>query len=259
MIIEKEIKVIIADDEPLAREAIKVYLRNSGSFRILKECKDGMSALRSIQEHKPDLVLLDIEMPELKGIELVRLLKPPYPHIVFITAFESYAIRAFEENAIDYILKPFNKERFDKMIDRVRYVTSQNNPGLLNELNKAVQRIQKPERKKYLKRISSKRNGRIYFIPIEEIIWIESAGSFSKLHMEKNIELANFSIKQLEELLDPSQHIRIHKSHMVNLDRIQSIESYFHGEYILTMSCGTTLKLSRGYKNRIDQIVNQYK
>ncbi len=253
------IRVLIADDEQPAREAIKEYLKINDSFVVVDECSDGVSALHSIQANAPDLVLLDIEMPELNGMELVRALKTLAPHIVFITAYHDYAVQAFEENAVDYLLKPLSRQRFNKMLEKVVDEMTKNDKVSLEVLVNSLQKFEHLHNDKYFRKISVKRKGKISFIPIEEIIWIESAGSFTKLHLEDTMEITNFSITELEKMLDPAQHIRIHKSNIINLDKIKSIESYFHGEYIITMTDDTNLKLSRGYKGKLEAIMNQYK
>lgn len=251
------LSVVIADDESLAREAIRIYLGKDPRFTVLEECSDGQGAFDAILRLQPDLVLLDIEMPEFSGLELVKKLKEPFPYLVFITAFEEYAIKAFEENAIDYILKPLSKERFFKMLDRVFELwKNQQSKWDISKMKVLEELHNQP---KYLKKITSKRKGLISFIPVDSIFWIESQGAFSKVHLESKIELSNLSIKQLEEILDPSMFVRVHKSFMVNIAHIASLESYFHGEYIIHLSNGAQAKLSRGYRENLEKIINQYR
>ncbi len=250
------LNVIIADDEPLAREAISKYLSEDSRFEIQVECADGKSTLEAVIKNKPDLLFLDIEMPELNGIDVANKLNPNLPFIVFITAFEEYAIKAFEENAIDYLLKPLNKDRFHKMLDKVFQLWE--NKQLRLDISKIdVLRLLR-ERPKYLKKITSKHKGVITLIKVDSIFWIESQGAFSKVHLERKTELTNLSIKQLEEVLDPSNFIRVHKSYMVNINHVESLESYFHGEYILKLMNGSQVKLSRGYKENLKRIIAQY-
>ena len=256
------ISVLIADDEPVARQLIRHFLSEEDDFKIVGECGDGQSVIDSIRKLKPQLVFLDIEMPEISGIDLISQLTDPLPTIIFVTAFNEFAIQAFEENALDYILKPFDQNRFIKSLDRVRKQlrsTSNHSLELDNLLNIFERVFERHTDSKYLKKISCKQRGKIKFIPVEEIVWIESEGAFCKLHLFKGLELTNLSIKQLEDRLDPTTHLRIHKSHMVNIDQIESIEPYFHGEYMVNLKDHKTLKLSRGYKNRLEKILNQYK
>ena len=252
------LKVVIADDESLAREAISIYLNEDDRFQVVKECSNGECALNSINSSHPELALLDIEMPELSGIEVAKRLEKPFPYLVFITAFEDYAIKAFEENAIDYILKPLNKERFFKMLDRVYQQWELRQSEWSDHKTQILMELQNQTASRYLKKITSKHKGVISLIPVNTIFWIESQGAFSKVHLEGKTELTNLSIKQLEEVLDPTHFVRVHKSFMVNIDHIESLESYFHGEYILHLTNGSQVKLSRGYKENLDKILNQY-
>ena len=260
---DDSISVLIVDDEPVARQLIKHFLSEESDFHVVGECGDGEEAIASIKALKPKLVFLDIEMPEMSGIELIAKLPDPIPTIVFVTAYNQYAVRAFEENALDYILKPFDQERFRKSLDRIRNQLNssttdqpQSLDGMLAILEKMMD---KRDGSRYLKKISCKQRGKIKFVPVEDINWIESEGAFCKLHLDKGMELTNLSIKKLEELLDPETHLRIHKSHMVNIEKIDSIEPYFHGEYMVHMQSGNTLKLSRSYKTKLEIILNQYK
>ncbi len=258
------ISVIIADDEPVARQLLVHFLNEEADFNLLGEYGDGQAALEAIIDKKPDLVLLDIEMPELSGIDLIGQLETPLPLIVFVTAYHDYAIRAFEENALDYILKPFDQSRFRKSLSRIRtQLKSDKAPHDIDQLDKLMSAFEtmlsKDSGKRYLKKISCKQKGKIRFVPVEDILWIESEGTFCKLHLNRGFELTNLSVKNLEQLLDPSGHLRIHKSHMVNIDAIESIEPYFHGEYMINLTNGTSLKLSRSYKDRLEFIMNQYK
>lgn len=248
-----KISAIIADDEALSREALELYLGERSEFALLQSCKDGAEALQKIRQLDPDFVLLDIEMPEVNGLEVARQLI--HTHIVFITAYEHYAVKAFEENAIDYVLKPVKKERFDKMLDRVIDRYHQN--GLKGDHQKILMKLLKEE-EKYLKKIAIKRKGVITFIRVNNIVFVESEGSFTKLHLSNHFEVCNHSIKQLEDSLNPRQFVRIQKSFIINIDHIKSMESYFHGEYMITMSNDQTVKLSRGYKQNLDRILRQY-
>lgn len=258
------ISVIIADDEPVARQLLAHFLSEETDFELVGEYGDGQAALQAITEKKPDLLLLDIEMPELSGIDLVSHLEAPLPLIVFVTAYYDYAIKAFEENALDYILKPFDQARFQKSLERIRKQLDTKNQShdsdQLDKLMSAFETMLEQEGgKRYLKKIGCKQKGKIRFVPVDEILWIESEGAFCKLHLDRGMELTNLSVKSLEQLLDPTTHLRIHKSHMVNIEAIESIEPYFHGEYMISLCNGKSLKLSRSYKDRLEQIMNQYK
>ncbi len=252
--------VLVADDELAARKLIIHYLKEEDDFEVVAESKDGLETLTSIESIKPDLVFLDIEMPEISGIELVGQLEPPLPLIVFITAYNEHAIKAFEENALDYILKPFDESRFQKTLNRIREsMTNTPTPPSLDLLQETLRGlVNTTGDNQYLKKIACKQKGIIKLIPTDQIFWIESEGSFCKLHLEASFVISNLSIKKLEELIDPKSHLRIHRSHMVNVDKIESIEPYFHGEYMVNLNNGVTLKLSRSYKEKLGSILNQY-
>lgn len=261
MTASKPIRVIVADDEPIACELLVRFLEQESDFEVLAALGDGQSALESIIELQPDLVFLDIEMPELTGIDLVGQLPEPLPKIVFVTAYDQYAIQAFEENALDYLLKPFDEERFQKSLHRIRksFSSRQQSSDTDHLMTALHQLVDQNQGDRYLKKINCKQRGKIRFIPVSEVMWIESEGAFCKLHLKQGMELTNLSIKRLEQLLDPETHLRIHKSFIVGFDYIESIEPYFHGEYMINLVNGKSLKLSRGYKQRLDQIINQYK
>ena len=183
------------------------------------------------------------------------------PKVVFVTAYDQYAIQAFDENALDYLLKPFDEPRFQKCLERIRThlphdQLQKDQDQLMTTLTRLASNTSS---ERYLKKIACKQQGKIHFVEVADVIWIESEGAFCKLHLKEGFQLVNMSIKRLEELLDPDTHLRIHKSHMVGLDYIESIEPYFHGEYIINLNNSAKLKLSRSYKNRLDQIINQYK
>ncbi|OEK00831.1 hypothetical protein BFP97_04595 [Roseivirga sp. 4D4] len=258
-----KISVLIADDEPVARQVISHFLQKEDDFEVVAECGDGLDTIEKIESLKPQLVFLDIEMPEISGIELISQLNAPLPTIVFVTAYNKYAVQAFEENALDYILKPFDEERFSKALIRIRDKFKARINSEANKLDDLLSVFEEiligKGDSKYLKKVGCKHRGVIKFVPVEEVIWVESEGAFCKLHLSKGMQITNLSIKQLEGLLDPTTHLRIHKSHMVNVDQIDSIEPYFHGEYMINLKAGKTLKLSRGYKDRLEFILNQYK
>lgn len=260
---QNKVNVLIVDDEPVARQIIQQFLSEENGFNVIGEAGDGVDALNKIETLKPELVFLDIQMPEITGIELIGNLTDPIPLIVFVTAYDRYAVQAFEENALDYILKPFDQNRFSKSIERVRQrltTTSDEPSGQLNDVLNAMEKLLAREGKpKYLKKIGCKQKGVIKLVQVSDIVWVESEGAFCKLHTTNGIQLTNMSIKHLEEVLDPNTHPRIHKSHIINVDQIESMEPYFHGEYMINLKGGQTLKLSRGYKDKLDRILNQYK
>ena len=257
------ISVIIADDEPSARQLLQHFIDQIPDLKMLASCPNGDEALSQINTQQPDLVFLDIEMPGIDGVELVNQLQAPMPLIIFVTAYNQYAVKAFEQHAVDYLLKPFDEERLLNAIDRARERLKRPGQQSKNELSSIRSMLEQlppfSNAGQYLKKIPCKQRGKISLIDVNDVIWIESEGAFCKLHTPWGTELTNHAIGHLEESLDPKTHLRIHKSHIVNLNEIKTIEPYFHGEYSLLLKNGITLKLSRGYKSRIGAILNQYK
>ncbi len=249
------IPVLIVEDEPLAREAIKKYLLQWPQFDIVAECSNGLEAIGAIRSMDPAVVLLDIEMPELNGLEVLRKTANRAIHFVFITAFEQYAVMAFEENAADYILKPYTEERFEAMLNRVlEKIDQEVVPAKVRQAGWP----DLPATPRYLAKLTCKSKGKIRLLNVSSVCAIESAGAFCKLKTDNTTEFTNLTMKELEKMLDPTKFLRIHKSFMVNIDHIESLESYFHGEYILHLSNGAQVKLSRSYKDRLTKILNQY-
>jgi two-component system LytT family response regulator len=233
-----KIKAIIIDDEELARQLIKNYLREVDFIEIVQECENGFDAVKAISEFKPDLIFLDIQMPKLNGFELLELIDNP-PEVIFITAHNEYAIKAFEMNAVDYLLKPYSKER------------------LINALEKAVERlkagitpaqniqklIQQPVTGK-IERIVVKSGYKIKVIPVEKIIYLEAQDDYVMIYTEEGKHLKQSTMKYFETFLDPSQFIRIHRSYIVRIDQVVQLEPYSKENYILKLKNGTILKVS---------------
>ncbi len=253
-----KISVFIADDEPAARRSLEVLLGNKPEVAIKCICKDGRETADAIIKYRPDLVFLDIQMPELDGFEVLEAVKSFYlPAFVFVTAFEQYAIKAFEKSAIDYLLKPYDDERFNVSYAKALQLITNNN--ILQKLQQAeslLSIINRQTSSTYPKKLSIKNNGRISFFPVEQITYIESKGNFVQIYSATESRLASYTFKQLEAILDPHQFARIHKSFIVNCDEIEHIEPYFHGDYILLLKSGIQLKLSRNYKEALERIIS---
>ena len=254
----KKIRTLIADDEPAARASIEILLQSEPDIDVIGSCGDGLTTLKVIESLKPDLVFLDVQMPELTGFEVLEALgADALPAIVFVTAFDQYALKAFDNSAVDYLLKPYDDERFYQSLRKARRqlaraeveATSMNFAHLLEILKSTT------PRSSYLQRLTVKNSGRISFIPVDNIIFIESEGNFVKINMAGGIKAGNYTFKQLETMLDPNKFLRIHKSFIVNLDYIEIIEPYFHGDYTVILNNGTKLKLSRNYKASLDRIM----
>lgn len=239
------ITILIVDDEVPARDLIKHYLRDYPGIVIIGEADNGFDAIRMIREQKPQLVFLDIQMPKLTGFEMLELMDDQ-PEIIFSTAYEQYAIRAFESNAIDYLLKPYSKQRFEKAMQKA---LSRISTGATPTID--IQSIQQHNGASsgYLTRIAVKNQQKIHVVPTQEIDFIEAYGDYVKLHTIKGIFLKEQTMKYLEENLSPQQFLRIHRSFIVNVNEVSGIELYEKESYRVYLKNGKSLKASStGYK-----------
>lgn len=237
----QNISVLIIDDEPLARQLIIRFLEPFNRITIVGECIDGLEAFKMIQEYKPDLIFLDIQMPRINGFELLEIIDNP-PLIIFSTAHDEYAIKAFELNAIDYLLKPYNRERFNNAT----------NKALKQIALGSIQQIPKDfafQNNNYLNRIVAKNGSNVQIIPTDSIVYLESADDYIFIHCEKGKILKQVRMKYYEEHLNPETFIRVHRSYMVNLEMVDKIELYSKDNYHLILKSGATIPASRnGYK-----------
>ena len=246
----RKIKTAIADDEPLARERIASMLEPHDRYQIVAQCKDGAEAVAAIRKERLDLVFLDVRMPELDGFEVLEALDGgPAPAIIFVTAFEDYALRAFEVSALDYLLKPFDRARFEKTLARFEEQFQRGQPGVSEELRRFLTTL--GDRTEYAARFPIKSSGDIYFVRAEEIDWIDAAGNYTALHVAGRKHLVRETMKSIESKLDPRKFVRVHRSAIINIDRLRKLQPYFHGEYVVTLQDGTTLTSSRGYSDRL--------
>lgn len=254
---EKCIRAIIVDDEPLARERLRELLQTDVEINILRECINGEDAIEAIQELVPDLVFLDVEMPGKDGFAVLEALNPEQiPAVIFVTAYHQYAVRAFEFYALDYLLKPFDKERFEKALERAKaHIKNEKSENLTARILSALDEIKnKPV---HLERLVIKMNGHVFFVKTEEIDWLEAEGNYVRLHAGKESYLLRDTITALETQLDPRRFIRVHRSAIVNLDRIQELQPWFHGEYRIILSAGVQLTLSRSYRERLHEALGR--
>jgi two-component system LytT family response regulator len=233
------IRVLIADDEPLARDLVRDLLGQRSDVTIAGEARDGEEALRLVHELSPDLLLLDVQMPGLDGFEVLAELERR-PAVVFITAFDEYAVRAFEVHALDYLVKPFHRARFHEAIDRALARPAADLRALLAEL-----------RPSHLTRFVVRSAEEISFVKVGDVAWIESAGNYVRLHTAAGERIVRTSLRELESRLDPVVFVRVHRSAFVNLDYVQKLEPYFHGEYVITLRGGAQLTSSRTYSARL--------
>ena len=255
------IRVLIVDDEPLARAGLRRLVARDRELEIIGECGDGLSALTAIQDLRPDLLLLDIQMPELNGFEILRALGPDAPPcVVFITAYDRFALRAFEVAAVDYLVKPFDDDRFEQTLQRAKHALRSHNVAALEaRLNALLARVGDAEAMnaatsaESLKRLVVRDQDRIIVVRTEEIDWIEAADYYSRLHVGARTHLLRESMTALESRLDPKRFFRTHRSAIVNLDRVAQILSGNHGEHLALLHDGTRLRLSRGRREALQQ------
>ncbi len=250
------IRVVIADDEALAREQISEFLKKFDDCELAAVCANGLETVEAINRHRPDLLFLDIEMPELNGFEVLQHTSAnPLPVVIFVTAYDRYAIQAFEAHALDYLLKPFDFERFERALSRARMQVAASHSGELNEKLLAILQS-RHVRAKYLDRLAIKSRGRVIFLKVDEIAWIEAAGNYLELHSGKESHLIREPIGDFEQRLNPERFIRIHRSCIVNVEHIKELQPGFGGEYLVVMNDGQQLTASRGYRDRLQQLLS---
>jgi two-component system LytT family response regulator len=258
----KKLKALIVDDEPLARRSIRLLLKEDPEIELVGECGSGAEALKIIQKQALDLLFLDIQMPEMSGFDVLeRIDAAKIPAIIFVTAFDQYAIRAFEVHALDYLLKPFDDARFEKALRQAKTQIEQRE---INQLSKRLVRLLedrdalpgKARPHGFLSRMMIKTASRVFFLKVDEIDWIEAADYYVKLHVGRKSHLLRETMSDMEAKLDPEQFIRIHRSAIVNLDRVKEMHTHFNGEYLVILQDGTELKLSRSRREQLQQMLN---
>ena len=250
-----KIRALIVDDEPLARERIVDMLVGDPDLEIIGECGDGLMAVAAVESHKPDLLFLDVQMPELDGFGVLEAIEQP-PVIVFVTAYDQYALRAFEVHALDYLLKPFDRERFDKALQRAKRQIERERAGTMNrELVALLADIK--SRPKPLERLVIKAGGRVFFLRVDEIDWIEAAANYVKLHAGGEAHLLRETINGLAAKLDPDKFLRVHRSIIVNLERVKEMQPWFHGDYVIIMQDGAQLTSSRNYREQLRKLLSK--
>ena len=249
-------RTLIVDDEPLARERMRSLLEAEGDITIVGECRDGREAVDAIRREAPDLVFLDVQIPELDGFQVLEAIGPEKaPAIIFVTAYDQYALQAFEVHAVDYLLKPFDAERFQRALDRARQAGSRDKGDVSLKLLSLLQELKAPQG--YMERLVVKSAGRLFFLRTEEIEWVESAGNYVCLHVRSESHLLRETMTGLETRLDPARFVRIHRTAIVNIDQIKELQPLFHGEYQVVLRDGTELTLSRGYRDRLQEVIGK--
>lgn len=234
-------KALIVDDERLSRQRIRRLLALEPECELIGECADGVEAVRVLESERPDIVFLDVQMPEMDGFEVVRALDQTHPLIIFTSAYDEYALRAFEVQAFDYLLKPFDRRRFRESVQRAR--------------TRLEERSTVPERRPVVKtadRVAVRSNGRVVFLKVNEIDWVEASDNYVCLHVGKETHVVRETMNELEKRLDPALFIRVHRSAIVNLDRVKELQPWFRGDYRVVLSDGTELTLTKTHREKLE-------
>jgi two-component system LytT family response regulator len=248
-----KIKTLIVDDESLARERLRQLLQDHPEIEVIGECADGKEAVTALERDPPDLVFLDIQMPELDGFEVLQTIRAePMPVIVFVTAYNQFALRAFEVHAVDYLLKPFDRERFRVALNHALDQVKKRGRSGISEKQSAVLAELKPA--KPVERLAVKTGGRVFLIKVQDLDWIEAAHNYVELHVEKQTHLLRDTLNAIEARLPPDKFVRISRSVIVNIDRIKELQPLFYGEYAIILQNGARLTLSRRFRDKLQQL-----
>jgi len=242
-------KVIIIDDEPLARSIVKEYLQKHPELELITECGDGFEGVKAIQQYQPDLIFLDIQMPKINGFEMLELIEQP-PNVIFTTAFDEYAIKAFEAHAIDYLLKPFNQERFDKAVAKWKEQQQNNTSAKTEELLDTAS--QSPSQSN---RVVVKNGSKIKIIPVHDIFYLEAADDYVKIHTQEGYFLKNKTMNHFEQVLDGQQFVRSHRSYIVNVQQITRIDPYEKDNHVAILRSGLKVPVSRGGYGKLKAVL----
>jgi two-component system LytT family response regulator len=274
--VKNTLSTIIVDDEPLARKGLEIRLQDHKDINLVTSCNNGREAIEAIRAYQPDLMFLDIQMPGLNGFEVIEEINNQalkMPIVVFVTAFDQYAMQAFEVHAIDYLLKPADEERLAGTLDKIRQqLKSKTDADHKSKLVRLVSEVTGNDSEKILAELSNnepvtitsysdilaiKDAGEVSRVPVADILWVDAAGDYMCVHTEENTHILRQTMKQLETNLDPKLFIRSHRSTIVNINYIQKFCSQLNGEYHLVMTNGKELKVSRSYKEKVKQAVTK--
>lgn len=241
-------RVILIDDEPLARQLVRAYLQGYSDIEIVAECGDGFEGYKTIQEHRPDLIFLDIQMPRLSGFEMLELLENP-PSVIFTTAFDEYALKAFEAHGIDYLLKPIGKERFDKAMQKWTQMAGTKDQGRFDDL------LQEKVYDGYQHRVVVKDNGLIRIIPSQEILYLEASDDYVKIFTKSGQYLKKSSLSRIEETLDPKQFVRVHRSYLIPVSELVRIEPYEKDSHVALLQSGAKVSVSKAGLLKVKELL----
>jgi len=244
-------KALIIDDEALARRRLRSMLSKNPALEVIGECANGEDAVVAILNSSPDLIFLDVQMPEMDGFEVLEAVgRESMPAVIFVTAYDQYALKAFEVHAVDYLLKPFNRDRLEQALSRAMTALENREVGDLNRsilalLDKLKEGIP------YARRLLVKAHSRIHLVPVNDIEWIEADDYYARVHLGQNSFLIRESLSHLQQRLDPGQFLRIHRSSIINIRYLKELQSWFHGEYLAILKNGTKLHISRNYQKDV--------
>ncbi len=252
---QSNLKALVVDDEPAARRGVRHLLSGEPDFVVAGECCDGIEAVAAIRDLKPDLVFLDVQMPEMDGFGVVEAVGiEQFPSLIFVTAYDEFALRAFDVHALDYLLKPIDPERFKNSLARVRRQLRAGDAGQVQQqLLNLLQHLHQPG---WLERLAIKLADRIILIEVEDIDWIEAADNYIRVHSEGRSYLLHETLADMEKKLDPNSFRRIHRSRMVNLKRIKELHPLFHGEYVIVLKNGARLTSGRSYRDSLHALLD---
>jgi two-component system, LytTR family, response regulator len=250
------IRCVIADDERLARQKLRILLEPEHDIKVVAECRNGKETIDAVRAHGPDLLLLDIQMPDLDGFQVLHAIPPgQMPMVIFTTAFDQYAIRAFEAHALDYLLKPFDQERFRHGLNRARLALAREDD--LEFRQRVLKLIAAKPAAPEPRRLVIRAGGRVVFLDYDEIEWIEAAANYVRLHAGKEVHMLRGSIGHVAETLDPAEFVRVHRSTIVNVRCIKELQPCNSGEFIVVLRSGKQLSCSRGYRAGLQQFIDK--
>jgi two-component system LytT family response regulator len=249
-----DLRVLLVDDEPLVRRGLRAHLAKVPDVTIVAECRDGLEAVSAIREHAPDLVFLDVQMPELDGFGVVETIGPDHmPAVVFVTAFDEYALRAFDVHAVDYLLKPFDAQRFHVALERGRARVAAAPRSSANESALAALLAEVRGQPEYPDRILVKGRDRVIVVNVSEIEFVDAADNYVRIHTASGRHLVRETIKAMESRLDPRRFLRVHRSTIVNVAKVRELRPLFSGESAIVLQNGTSLTLSRTYREAFER------
>jgi two-component system LytT family response regulator len=257
MIAPGKIRALVVDDEPLARRRIRKLLARDNEVEVIGDCANGYEAIDAISRQSPNLVFLDVQMPEVDGFAVLEQIdKNAVPFVIFVTAYDQYALKAFEVSAVDYLLKPFDRKRFEQALQRAKTRLSTEQGSELNQQTLALLQELKA-RSQHHERLLIKSGGRAFFLKTDEIDWIAAEGKYVRLHVGNESHLVREGIAVIERQLDPRKFLRVHRSHIVNIDRVKELQPWFNHEYRVVLHDGTKLILSRSCRKKLTDLIGE--